>query len=256
MISRALAAMAFLSSCGGASGLSVEKATEPAPDAAASVGQGDAAQSEEGTDSSPSDDATTPVGDACAESVLSYVPPTSNAACWACVKTACQSQVTQCAADCTCNDTVTKLLECIDQGEAAPLCFLPAFNSAGDNAQTAVQNCFMTAYQAQCGVCATTSGAVPDAATAEASPPAGDGASAACTPTGGGGGFGNGECEQDWGKMCGGTNYQVDCACPRGSCVCFGSTTFVIPYAGCPSCPSATASENAIFALCGFPYPQ
>ena len=84
---------------------------------------------------------------------------------------------------------------------------------------------------------------------------------AACMGAGGGGAFGNGNCDQSWAEVCGSTNYQVDCACPRGSCVCFGPTTHVISYSGCPSCPSTPPATGAgsfaeVFALCGFPYPD
>jgi hypothetical protein len=97
-----------------------------------------------------------------------------------------------------------------------------------------------------------------DGATA---PAAGD-ASAACMMVGGGGSFGAGGCEGSSGEMCGSTNYQIDCSCPRGSCICFGPTTHVVPYAGCPLCPGEplagqdTGMLAQAFALCGFPYPH
>jgi hypothetical protein len=83
----------------------------------------------------------------------------------------------------------------------------------------------------------------------------------ACMTVGGGGGIGNGSCEQSFGEFCGSTNYQVDCACPHGSCVCYGPTTHVVTYPGCPSCPSVQpavgpGSIAEVFALCGFPFPD
>lgn len=77
-------------------------------------------------------------------------------------------------------------------------------------------------------------------------------ASTTCMSIGGGGVLGSGECEQSWGETCNGVNYQVDCSCPRGSCVCFGPTTHVVAYSGCPTCPGA--GSGSVFALCGFPW--
>lgn len=94
--------------------------------------------------------------------------------------------------------------------------------------------------------------------TANAAPPtAGDGASTACTPMGAGGGGGNGSCTSTFGEMCGGTSYQVSCECPRGSCVCFGTSTTVVPFSGCPSCPGLPnigPTTDDLLALCGFPH--
>lgn len=91
-----------------------------------------------------------------------------------------------------------------------------------------------------------------------ASPTARDGASAACTQMGGAGGSGvPGECSSTFGEMCGGTSYQVSCTCPRGTCVCFGLSTTVVSFTGCPSsCPgfSPGPTTDDIFALCGFPH--
>jgi hypothetical protein len=91
-------------------------------------------------------------------------------------------------------------------------------------------------------------GPMPDAG---GTPPAVDDAST-CIANGGGGGSGNGACEESWGEMCGSTNYQVDCTCPRGSCTCFGPTTHVVQFTGCPACPSGSFAD--VFALCGFPH--
>jgi hypothetical protein len=105
-----------------------------------------------------------------------------------------------------------------------------------------------------------------DAGDSSPGPTPGDGGTLAaagdastCIGIGGGGSLGNGECEESWGEMCGSTNYQIDCTCPRGSCTCFGPTTHVVQYPGCPSCPSIPPARGPgavaeVFALCGFPY--
>jgi hypothetical protein len=55
-----------------------------------------------------------------------------------------------------------------------------------------------------------------------------------------------------------GTSYQATCACPEGTCVCFGpSTTQVVSFDGCPFCPGfmsiGPTTPDHVFALCGFP---
>jgi hypothetical protein len=46
-----------------------------------------------------------------------------------------------------------------------------------------------------------------------------------------------------------GGSYQGLCACPEGACTCFGRTTKVVPFMGCPSsCPTGTE----IASLCGW----
>jgi hypothetical protein len=94
--------------------------------------------------------------------------------------------------------------------------------------------------------------------TDDAAPPmVPDAESTACTKSGGGGGGGGGECMTTFSETCGSTNYQVSCACPRGSCVCFGPTTHVVGFAGCPSCPgfgpNPAITTDDVLALCGFP---
>jgi hypothetical protein len=107
------------------------------------------------------------------------------------------------------------------------------------------------------GSAETVAGGSPDSApTVDAAPStAHDAASTPCNQTGGGGGGGNGTCTSTFGETCGGTNYQVSCSCPRGSCVCFGQSTTVVNFTGCPSCPGLGSSfaTDDIFALCGFP---
>jgi hypothetical protein len=91
-----------------------------------------------------------------------------------------------------------------------------------------------------------------------------DGAPPAPTPCmamGGGGGFGGGQCSLNWSETCSGTSYKVSCSCPEGACVCFGPTTHVVHYSGCPYCPAIPSvgptSVADVFTLCGFPpYPQ
>jgi hypothetical protein len=86
-------------------------------------------------------------------------------------------------------------------------------------------------------------------------------ASVTCAPAGGSAsGSGDGNCDVEWSIKCGDTTYQVACACPRGSCVCFGPTTTIVAYPGCPVCPdlgpgSSTRLAEA-FSRCGFPYPE
>lgn len=101
-------------------------------------------------------------------------------------------------------------------------------------------------------------GGSPDGATAgpmpadDVAPPT----STACTRVGAGGGGGAEDCLSTFGETCGGTNYQVSCSCPRGSCVCFGLSTTVVSFTGCPSCPGLGSSftTDDILALCGFPH--
>jgi hypothetical protein len=95
--------------------------------------------------------------------------------------------------------------------------------------------------------------------TDDAAPPiVPDAESTACTKSGGGGGGGGGQCMSTLGELCGSTNYQVSCACPRGSCVCFGPTTHVVAFSGCPTCPAlgpnAGTTTDDVLALCGFPH--
>jgi hypothetical protein len=69
-------------------------------------------------------------------------------------------------------------------------------------------------------------------------------------------------CAAAFAATCDGINYQVVCECPRSTCVCFGPTTQVVSYTGCPSCgsgpnpgdPYAGPSTDQVLALCGFPH--
>jgi hypothetical protein len=58
-------------------------------------------------------------------------------------------------------------------------------------------------------------------------------------------------CESDFAKVCGGTRYQVICACPEGTCACLGPSTHVVSFGNCPYCPQ---QDQVVYALCGFPY--
>jgi hypothetical protein len=73
-----------------------------------------------------------------------------------------------------------------------------------------------------------------------------------CTPSSGLDGLNSaGECEYSVQETCGDVSYEVACACPQETCVCFGSSTSVVPFDGCPVCPT---TEYA-FGLCAFPHP-
>jgi hypothetical protein len=78
-----------------------------------------------------------------------------------------------------------------------------------------------------------------------------DGDAIACSQVsaGGGGLSGTDNTCPTYQETCGGIAYQVSCACPQGSCACFASSTSVINFTGCPSCPTL---EQGL-ALCGFP---
>src|ERR1019366_591419 len=73
-----------------------------------------------------------------------------------------------------------------------------------------------------------------------------------CTPVNGnsGGTLGQGECTMMYEEACGDASYQTTCACPQGTCACFGASTTVVNFQGCPTCPTTAEA----FALCGFPH--
>jgi hypothetical protein len=63
--------------------------------------------------------------------------------------------------------------------------------------------------------------------------------------------FGQGKCTLGFGETCGGIDYTATCACPQGTCVCFGpSSTQVVSFTDCPSCPGPAQ----VYKLCGYPY--
>jgi hypothetical protein len=232
-------------------------------DGAVLVGLSDSDDGLQGETDSAQPEPTNPLPDSavveeggCSMSILMYEPPdTAFGACWTCAKQACLSQLTACAADCECNGIIASALTCTDDGKGVESCFLAAFDSAGDSAESTAAQCLMLGYGA-CNCAAVTPSSARDAA-----PATEQDASMACTSGGGGGGFGGSGCETTWDETCGGTQYDVVCSCPEGSCVCFGSTTHVVNYPGCPYCPNipslGATTVAAVFALCGFPpYPD
>jgi hypothetical protein len=69
-----------------------------------------------------------------------------------------------------------------------------------------------------------------------------------------GGGTVGPQCYQPWAETCGGIEYAATCACPQGTCVCFGpSSTQVIRLPGC-SPPLFCPSQAQAYKNCGFPY--
>jgi hypothetical protein len=144
-----------------------------------------------------------------------------------------------------------------DQSNAAPESGAPRDASTG-SAPTATATPTATGTATAIATTAPTATATPTAhasatASGGASPPLGDAAAGCTGPVVGSSSAGPGECDWSSGVTCGGANYQIECACPRGSCVCFGPTTHVVNYPGCPSCSMSLAQT---FALCGFPSPQ
>ena len=75
----------------------------------------------------------------------------------------------------------------------------------------------------------------------------------ASTPGGSSSSFGNGECEATSTETSDNIDYIASCSCPEAACVCFGPTTHVVKYEGCPLCPTLSAEVQNVFALCGFP---
>jgi hypothetical protein len=170
----------------------------------------------------------------------------SSLACWGCVAKGCPMQLYACAQDCTCNESVVKALECVNGGSAPFDCFTSTIGAGtGDPLLSAFANCLVQAG-GDCG-CGMTADAGLDA-------------SPGCVDTGGGGSFGTGMCNTTLAETCGGASYTAVCSCPRGSCVCFGDTTTIIPLNGCPYCPDGlvtapgTPTRAEIFAACGFPH--
>lgn len=91
--------------------------------------------------------------------------------------------------------------------------------------------------------------------------------SSACTPsTGGGLNAGGDQCTGTFQGTCGGTMYQATCACPQGTCACFGPSNHVVAFAGCPLCPTETVTDagvvtrgisaSDVFALCAAATPD
>jgi hypothetical protein len=83
-----------------------------------------------------------------------------------------------------------------------------------------------------------------------------------CVPSPASASNGSGQCQSILVNDCNGTHYQVICTCPRQQCACFGPTSKVIPFGGCPYCPSFGPGPQApggpsisdLFAACGYPH--
>ncbi len=183
-------------------------------------------------------------GCAAGTNILTHESPNpTSEACLACVTKGCQAQLAACANDCACNGAVASAEECVDNEDPSG-CFgrLVVDNGSSDETLSATTTCLsMASIECACG---------------ETLPDASD---PGCTQTGGGGSGGNGECTSNLGETCGGVNYQVVCACPEGSCVCFSqsSSTKVVSFDGCPYCPGGPAggqSASDLYDLCGFPH--
>jgi hypothetical protein len=176
---------------------------------------------------------------------VSWQPGPAFSTCWDCMWRGCSTQLTACAADCACSQAVANAIACSNGGGPSFQCFGPGFGPTGNPPMPPLGICLSIA-SADCG-CRTgpMAGTSSDAST--------------CTPMGGGGGGGGGQCTFTGSEMCGGTSYQVVCACPQGNCACIGPSTKVIPFAGCPNCgsglplnPPSTMFAD-LFVQCGFP---
>jgi hypothetical protein len=193
-----------------------------------------------GTSSTPVGSSTgteLPVSDGgCEASPVTFTPPESSAACWSCVATGCAKQLAACSCDGACESAMAEDVSCVNGGGTVG-CF--AEQPADDDALVALNLCVSEAsVECSCG----------DA------PPS---TTAACVQIGGGGGGGNGECTSNFGETCGAANYQVVCACPEGTCVCFsGTDTHVVTFDGCPFCPGGPGLTSGadMYEACGFPH--
>jgi hypothetical protein len=178
----------------------------------------------------------------CGANILQFTPTGGMDACWSCVSKACAMQLTACSTDCQCNAAIGGALHCAGSGSDAPGCFTSALMNANDDQA-----------QAMAAACVLNSGAACNCLGPAPTP-----ADGGCVQTGGGSSGGNGQCTSDFSETCGSRSYQVVCACPQGSCACFGpSSTTAISYAGCPDCPGigidSTTSDD-LLTRCGFPH--
>ena len=153
----------------------------------------------------------------------------------------CMAQLAPCVSDCACNAAIGDLLSQMERGQVVG-CPGPVLGPAGGAAR-----CLNLA----CLDCGCSGGIRPDA---------GIGADAGdCIPMGGASDFSNGQCSSTLTKTCNGANYQIICSCPDAKCACFGPTSQVIAYSGCPYCPSPGSPlgpsgppSDDLFAQCGF----
>jgi hypothetical protein len=175
----------------------------------------------------------------CSANPLTSTPGGAFNACWSCVAKACATELMACSGDCQCNAAVAAALECETNGADPVGCIMSSLGN--DQVQNSVANCILNT-----GAACDCLGAAPVPA---------DGG---CVQTGGGSSGGNGQCTSDFSETCGSTGYQIVCACPQGSCACFGeSSTTVISYAGCPTCPGIGVDSTTMADLltrCGFPH--
>lgn len=176
----------------------------------------------------------------CSANLLATMAAGPSGACWPCVAKACATQLTACSGDCQCNAAISGALQCASNGGEPVGCITSASGSSNDLAQKTAGCILDTGGACDC------LGAAPVPA---------DGG---CVQTGGGSSGGNNQCTADISETCGSTNYQVVCACPQGSCACFGeSSTTSISYDGCPTCPGIGIDSTTMTDLltrCGFPH--
>jgi hypothetical protein len=180
----------------------------------------------------------------CTPGVLPSPPPGSgNEACWTCMTRGCMAELARCVADCACNAAIGELVSNMNRPGQITACGAPPLSvHAGPPALGAAEFC-LTQACLDCGCsCATYADAEN------------------CVPGGGFGSFGNGQCSSSMSMPCNGTNYEIVCSCPDAKCACFGPISQVIPYSGCPYCPSPNGpqgpsgpSPKDLFAQCGFP---
>jgi hypothetical protein len=158
-------------------------------------------------------------------------------------------------------------LSCSSAAECAPsqvCCFTPSTETA-DLLAGGTAACQSSCSAGQAQLCTTNAECTSGLTCQETSAglpttcrdaPEGDGSSA--SPAGGPAST-PGECTSTLTSTAGGKSYQATCACPEGTCACFGpsSSTRIVSFTGCPFCPGEgsigpTTSER-VFALCGFP---
>ncbi len=254
----AMAAVGMLclaSGCGGAGAMALGS---PPPDAAAGSGS-DSSTSAPGVAAGGSSGdifGDMPGGgspSACGEDLQSVV---FSSACLQCMAKRCAEQFTQCAVDCTCDETVFEGLECLNGGASVNSCFASTFAVGVSSTNTSLAAMCLALADRGCG-CGTPDGGLLDASSTP---------DASCVDFGWtGSGGGDGTCSESASENCGGASYQVVCSCPRGECACLGDVTTVIPYAGCPYCPAGLTtmpgqplpegglSNTDLYAACGFP---
>jgi hypothetical protein len=197
----------------------------------------------------------------CDPNVPAYMPVgDASISCWTCAAQGCQPQLKACRAECPCSDALGKALACLSAGTNAITCFQPP--ATADSAWSAVTSCIVSAG-AQCG-CPSNLDVVPGNGVPLISPSdsgpgtePSDAASSSCKPTLNGATSGGQQCHSDLTWSCGGAQHEVICGCPQGTCVCFGNSSKVIPYKGCPYCPLGPGGPGAttpddLFAQCGF----